>query len=580
MPKHTFFAMKITFKTLLLLIILMPFTINSQINIKDYEAQWEGKLPNKNTFNFHVSIEDLGNNTYHFKLSNTLFSFDKIVQSTSDKHLQFNIHKGLSFTGEINKTNTEIRGFINSGIYLYHTKLVKTAAQNFKGTWNVFLLNELLSTAIFLSIENVQAKSFDAFPFFGDKRFAGTWCMNAQKKNNTITFQDVRTGLGFKGKLLTDSIELSILLADKPIATTTLTRSTKDWAFKDLSATTNKTSIPSELNDGWQIAPLKKQSLLKQLEDSILAKKLVKTHSVLIAKSGKLIYEKYFSGYTSLTTHDQRSASKSISSALIGIAIDNKIIKDDNELFYNYIPNEFQYTKQGTKSTIKLKDLLSMSSGIDAVDFGTKRTSLASEPNYQNSPNWLKTVLEAPMLHPPGTVANYGSANPYLLGIALSNAVSKPLELFVDRALLHPLGIANYVLQKDMNNTPYFGGGMYLTPRDMLKFGQLYLQKGSWNGKQIISEKWVEKSFKNYRELQNTKDKNGYGYLWWHKTYKVHKKEIKSIEARGAGGQYIFVIPTLDVVVVITSGNYRNGKFQQPEKILERYILPTLLNLK
>lgn len=118
---------------------------------------------------------------------------------------------------------------------------------------------------------------------------------------------------------------------------------------------------------------------------------------------------------------------------------------------------------------------------------------------------------------------------------------------------------------------------MHITPRDMLKFGQLYLDNGKWNGKRIISKKWVKKSFNNYKNLQNTKDKNGYGYLWWHKTYRVGNKNIKSIEARGAGGQYIFVIPTLDTVVVITSGNYRNGKFQQPEIILEKYILPQLL---
>ena len=81
---------------------------------------------------------------------------------------------------------------------------------------------------------------------------------------------------------------------------------------------------------------------------------------------------------------------------------------------------------------------------------------------------------------------------------------------------------------------------------------------------------------KNYRVLENTKDKNGYGYLWWHNTYQVNRKSFKSIEARGAGGQYIFVIPSLKTVAVITSGNFRNGKTQQPEMIFENYILPYL----
>lgn len=569
--------MKTLFKFLILFCLLTPITIHSQVNIKDYESQWQGKLPNKNTFNFNVNINSLGDNTYHFKIYNNLFTFEKTVQSSSEKHIQFTLHKGLSFTGEINKNKTEINGFINSGIYLYHTKLIKTSTKNYQGTWNIFLLNELLSTSIFLSIENVSGKKFDAYPFFGDKRFAGTWCMNSQKKNNTITFQDFRTGLGFKGKLFSNTIELTILLANKTIAKTILTKSTKDWIFKNLSSITNKTNTPNQLNDGWKIAKLKKSPFLKQMEDSILGQKLINTHSVLIAKKGKLVYEKYFSGYTATTTHDQRSASKSISSALIGIAIDKKMIKNDNQSMYKFIPKEYQYTKSSKKNSIKIKDLLTMSSGIDAVDFGIKRKSLASEPNYQNSSNWLKTVLEAPMINSPGTIANYGSANPYLLGIALSEVISNPLELFIDRELLKPLKISNYVIQKDMTGKPYFGGGMYITPRDMLKFGQLYLSNGKWEGNQIISKKWVQKSFQNYRKLQNVKEKNGYGYLWWHKTYIVSGKKIKSIEARGAGGQYIFVIPTLNVVVVITSGNYRNGKFQQPEKIIKEYILPSLI---
>ena len=88
----------------------------------------------------------------------------------------------------------------------------------------------------------------------------------------------------------------------------------------------------------------------------------------------------------------------------------------------------------------------------------------------------------------------------------------------------------------------------------------------------------MKNSFKNYLALENTKDKNGYGYLWWHHNYQINGKNIESIEARGAGGQYIFVIPTLQAVVVITSGNFRNGKTQQPEAIFENYILPNMKN--
>jgi CubicO group peptidase (beta-lactamase class C family) len=571
--------MKLSFKLLLLLILLTTTSLYSQVNIKYYEGQWEGVLPKKNTFNFKVNLTKKSNNKYLFKLSNDEFSFENIIASTSKKQVQFEFSKGFSFSAIINDDSSEINGFISSNFHFYHIKLTKKKDNSYDGKWNLFIIDELISQSMFFSIENVNGQKFEAYPFFGDKRFRGTWAGEPKKENNIITFQDNITGLHFKGKLLTNKIELEIILVEKTITTIVLHKSKNEWVFDDFSTRTSLGNKPLQLNDGWKVSSLKSSKKLQEMERDILSQKLIKTHSVLIAKKGKLVYEKYFGGFTRNTPHDQRSASKSISSALIGIAIDKKLIKNDSEYLYNFIPKNFQYTKDSLKSLIKISDLLTMSSGLDAVDFGTERKSLASEPAYQNSSNWLKTVLEAPMINKPGMEANYGSANPYLLGVSLNNVVQQPLELFIDQQLLKPLGISNYTIQKDRTGSPYFGGGMHILPRDMLKFGQLYLDKGKWNGKRIISKKWIKKSFKNYRKLQNTVDKNGYGYLWWHKTYEIGKKQIKSIEARGAGGQYIFVIPSLDIVIVITTGNYRNGKFQQPEKILKDYILPTLLKL-
>ena len=157
--------------------------------------------------------------------------------------------------------------------------------------------------------------------------------------------------------------------------------------------------------------------------------------------------------------------------------------------------------------------------------------------------------------------------------------LEEPLERYMDEKLFAPLGITNYINQTDDTEArPYFGGGMLLTSRDLLKFGQLYLNRGEWNGKRVLPEKWVEASFKKHVQLQDTRDKNLYGYQWWHDTYTVNEKAISCIEARGAGGQFIFVIPDLDAVVVITSGNFRNRKGNQPRDILQKYILPALLN--
>jgi len=123
------------------------------------------------------------------------------------------------------------------------------------------------------------------------------------------------------------------------------------------------------------------------------------------------------------------------------------------------------------------------------------------------------------------------------------------------------------------------GGGLYLRPRDMAKFGQLYLDGGLWRGERVISEEWVRESTGKYGRLAPL-DRNGhqYGYLWWHHRYPVGDRVIETIEARGNGGQYIFVVPELELVAVITSGNFRNGKTRQPEEILQRFILPAALS--
>jgi len=218
-----------------------------------------------------------------------------------------------------------------------------------------------------------------------------------------------------------------------------------------------------------------------------------------------------------------------------------------------------------------------MSSGIDAVDFGTDRESVASEDAYQQTENWPRTILEAPMLNEPGTHANYGSANACLAGAILDEAVSEPLQLFMDESLFRPLGITNYILQTDFAGSTYGAGGIFMTSRDMLKVGQLYLNGGTWNGQYVLSKSWIDESWHQHTTLDNSEKHEGYGYFWWQRTYTVNGKEILSHEARGAGGQYIFVIPELELVIAITSGNFRNGKFWQPEKIVEEYILPAVI---
>lgn len=544
----------------LLLFLLYSFSTYAQ-NMAEYTSGWEGKIENTKTFNLQVEIENLGLENARFKISNNKSIIDYPFDSKSISILKIPFTENYSFKGQLSENGKEINGFIRSGMLLYQLKLIQSKNNSFTGTWNILMINELKSLNFYLSVENGKGNDYQAYPIFGDNRFTGTWCDNFQKEDDFISFTDFKTGLQFKGKLIQNEIQLGIFLGENTITNVALKKSSTDWEI-DGFHNDNKTSI------------LK----LTEMENLISNDSLPNTHSVLISRKGQLVYENYFNGYNAEIPHDMRSASKSISSAIVGIAKDKSLFTSVEQSIFDFLPKKYQTLKDSLKSEIDIQSLLTMSSGLDADDYTRERKSSASENNYQPTRDWIETILKARMINKPNTVANYGSANPFLLGVAMDSIVSEPLELFIDKYLFQELKISNYIIQSDRNGSPYFGGGMYLTPKDMLKFGELYLNKGKWKSKRILSKKWVENSFKNYRNLDNVSDKNGYGYLWWHHKYQVNGKRIESIEARGAGGQYIFVIPSLKTVIVVTSGNYRNGKTQQPEMIFEEYILPYLEN--
>ncbi|WP_378183378.1 serine hydrolase domain-containing protein [Aquimarina sp. SS2-1] len=566
------------FKNVMTVVLLFAAILTgcSQKGVSTYEGNWEGKLAHTNILSFDLVLEELPSNLCQLTITNPESTISEMLTVTNTNRLEGSIDNDIFIDLSFTEDKTAVTGFIKSGILMYHVILRKTD-EVYKGIWNPFMVDNLQSQAMYLGVENNGDGSLAMYPFFGDQRFTGTWVNGSEKEGEAIVFRDYKTGLGFRAKLLEDIIRLEILLGKQTVTVTDFKRADIDLSsLKPSGPKIQNVDKPAQLTDGWATASIEdvgaSSVLLSKLIDEVNNKVLPNTHSVLIAKEGKLIFEAYFDGHNPNISHDQRSASKSISSAMIGIAIEDKILAGVDQKLYDCIPQEFQYTKDSLKAKINFEDLLTMSSGLD-VDGD------ASENNYQSSDYWLKTTLEAKMTHDPGTYANYGSANPFLLGVSLDQKLQSPLELYMEEKLFAPLGITNYIIQTESTaTTPYFGGGMYLTPRDMLKFGQLYLDKGQWKGKQIISENWVGASFKKYRRLQDAKDKNEYGYLWWHKTYTVGSKKIASIEARGAGGQYICVIPELESVVVITSGNYRNRKLlQQPENILEKYVLPAII---
>lgn len=570
--------------TTIIIILFCGSSCIAQNSIKNYAGHWEGLLSSPQNFSIKVNVKKIQGTVYTLQLTAGAASVTKRFKLSPNYTFEVKPDDNLLIKGTIGKSQKDIRLMIHSMQWTYHTTLTGEKNNGYTGKWNIFLTPNF-RPEFYVSVEGSDTDStkYEAYCFSADTRFSGFVCGGLVQERDSIHFTDFRTGTKFKGKLSKDAITLQATMAGMHISSIKLHRSIKDW---DLSSRSPKkpfnSNVPAPLSDGLPVGTLKAEgfddSYLKLMVDSINANKITNTHSVLISRNGKLIYEQYFNGFDESTAHDMRSASKSISSALVGIAIDKGLLKDTAQKLISFLPlNVKQQTDHDSrKKAISIGNLLTMSSGLDAIDFGIDRKSLASEDEYQSSVNWFKTVIEAPMISYPGTHANYGTANPYLLGIVMDTLVKQPLDAFIDQQLFEPLGISNYVVFNDPLNRPYFGGGIHMRPRDMLKFGLLYANGGKWKNRQVVSKNWVDASFKKYLILENHPEKNEYGFLWWHYHYLVNGKTINTIEARGAGGQYIFIVPQYQLVVVITSANFRNGRVWQPEKILESYILPAI----
>ncbi|CAM1365170.1 conserved exported hypothetical protein [Tenacibaculum litopenaei] len=555
-------------KNILLLCLLVSFhtLIAQQHSMNSYRGQWEGEFDNAQPLNFTINLEKISDHVYNFTINAHHIRYTQRIESSTSTPDKYSIGNEQYLLLDTENPN-QLRGFISSGIYFYQLSFTQIDETHFQSRWDLFQVRRLLNKKVFLSIENVSASSFDAYPFFGERRFPGTWCFGAKQRASTINFQDFRTGLQFEADLKEKAILLKFKLFDTVFTSVLLRRSTTDWDLSDSKLTDKNENLPNPIH----------HPSLREMEQKIIAGSYPKIHSILLMKEGKIGYEHYFSGFNATALHDQRSASKSISSTLIGIALDRKELASVNQPLAYYLPTSYQQNLNVQQKQITLKHLLTMSSGMDAIDFGTSTPSKASEQVYQNTPNWTQTILDAPMRSAPGTKANYGTANPYLLKYPLEHNNKLPLPLFIDRYLFAPLKINQYAIQKDRDGKVYLGGGMLLSSQHMLRFGQLVLQNGQFNQEQVVSKKWIQEATQASVRLENTVSKNAYGYLWWIQKYRHADKSITTIEARGNGGQYIIIIPKLKAVCVITAGNYNSSQTKLPETLFQKYLLPALL---
>ncbi len=284
----------------------------------------------------------------------------------------------------------------------------------------------------------------------------------------------------------------------------------------------------------------------------------LKIRSVIIIKNGRLILESYVHPYNRSVTHDIKSVSKSVISALLGIALKEKIIENVNQKVTDFLPEYFPAEADSLKKEITLAHLLSMSSGLDLDENGPIMSGIMAEDDL------IKATFNRAMITKPGKNFKYCTLLTHTLSLVLTKSCEMGLLEFGNKYLFGLLGIKQIHWEKGPHGY-YFGGDkLWLTPQAMAKFGYLYLNKGNWENNQIVPEEWVRESTKDYFEEFSDSIYSGYGYSWW-------LKEEESYHARGFGGQIISIYPNLDMVVVFTGAD--NSAW---EKITSDYIIPAV----
>ncbi len=342
-----------------------------------------------------------------------------------------------------------------------------------------------------------------------------------------------------------------------------------------LSADSLVHRIPEQTDDGWRTASLVDQDIdtapILEMLNRSRAGEYEGVSSVLLARRGILVLEEYFDGSSRESLHSTRSASKAITSALVGIAIDRGYIESVDVPLLPFFPEYSDQIKHWDrrKQDITLAHILSMTSGVR----GNEDAMYATD-------DWIKFYLDQPLAAAPGEMFSYATSGVVTLGSVITRASGLRVPAFADRYLFGPLGITDYrwPITNSLGNQglAMTGGGLNLRPRDMLKFGQLYLNNGVWEGERLISEAWIGESTRKHA----TSDLYGeeFGYLWRMVNREVSGRTVRSFEAWGNGGQFILVFPSLELVAVFTGENYgRFPEMERPFDMMDRYVLPAML---
>ncbi len=336
---------------------------------------------------------------------------------------------------------------------------------------------------------------------------------------------------------------------------------------------------PEQIDDGLTTESIYSNSTdsssISNLMKEVIDQKYGSIKSLLILKNNKLVVEEYFYGYNRNDLQQIRSCTKSVTSLLLGIALDrHKDVKTDQSIF-TFFP-EYNSLKTEGREKIKLKHVLTMMAGFQWDDIPNEMWVVDDCFQY---------IFSRSLETKPGEKFIYNSGCSILLGGVINFLETKNTQVFADNFLFTPLGITEYIWETHKDGTLQCGSGLSLRPRDMAKIGLLVLNDGVWQNKQVVSKEWIRESTRPHVKESKYFD---YGYQWWYrsrnnlqwwkKPKSVSPKEHDLITALGAGGQFIMIIRDLNLVIVTTASDYGNGRELSKVPMVIEEIVPLFTN--
>lgn len=305
---------------------------------------------------------------------------------------------------------------------------------------------------------------------------------------------------------------------------------------------------------------------LEQLGQEAAA--LPRLHSLLISHRGERVFEQYYAGRNASQAANMKSASKSVISALVGIALEEGYISSVDTPVSEFFPEYASNDERPESERLTIRHLLTMQAGLES-------TSGRNYGRWVVSDNWVETALSRPYVAEPGSRMIYSTGSTHILSAIITRASGMSTREFAQQYLASPMGFRLAYWSQDPQGIYFGGNDMEITPRQMLAFGELYLNNGRYNGAQVLSEEWVEQSHQSHAVSPRGQGRY-YGYGWWLRDM----ADMLVPLAWGYGGQLIFVVREYDLVIVVTSdsnpGTERSGHLRQLYAFIENRLLASL----